>query len=57
MKTLNQHCLKHKLTCFMLVTRDERKQNEVTSEVDYVSDSFIDKNTKSDVHFSKRKWN
>ena len=49
---------KNKLTCFnMLVTRDERKKNEVNFEADYISDSFIDKNTKSDVHFSKPEWN
>ena len=41
----------------MLVTRDERKKNEVNFEADCVSDSFMDKNTKSDVHFSKPKWN
>ena len=41
----------------MLVTRDERKKNEVNFEADYVSDSFMDKNTKSGVHFSKPKWN
>ena len=35
----------------MLVTRDERKKNEVNFEADYVSDSFMDKNTKSDVLF------
>ena len=41
----------------MLVTRDERKKSEVNFEADHVSDSFIDKNPKSDVHFSKPKWN
>ena len=56
-KTLIQYCLKHKLTCFMLVARDERKKNDVNFEADYVSDNFMDKNTKSDVHFSKPKWN
>ena len=55
-QTLTQYCLEHKLTCFMLVARDERK-DEVNFEADYVSDSFMDKNTKSDVHFSKLKWN
>ena len=37
----------------MLVTRDERKKNEVNFEADCISDSFMDKDTKSDVHFSK----
>ena len=41
----------------MLVTRDERKKNVVKFEADYVSDSFMDKNTKSDVHFFKPVWN
>ena len=27
----------------MLVTKDERKNNEVNFEADYVSDSFMDK--------------
>ena len=35
----------------MLVARNERKKNEVNFEADHVSDSFMDKNTKSDVHF------
>ena len=39
----------------MLVTRDERKKNEVNFEADYVSNSFMDKNTKSNVHVSKPK--
>ena len=42
---------KYKLACFTLVVRDERKKNEVNFETDYVSDSFMDKSTKSDVHF------
>ena len=33
------------------------KKNEVNFEADYVSDSFMDKNTKSDVHFSEPEWN
>ena len=41
----------------MLVARDERRKSEVNFVVDYVSDSFMDKNTKSDVHFSKPEWN
>ena len=41
----------------MLVARDERKKSEVNFEADYVLDSFMDKNTKSDVHFSKPKCN
>ena len=52
-KALNQYCLKHKLTCFMLVTRDERKKNEVIFLADYVSVSFMDKNTKFEAYFSK----
>ena len=44
---------KHKLACFMLVVRNERKKGEVNFEADYVSASFMHKNTKSDVHFSK----
>ena len=56
-KTLNQYCLKHMLTCLMLVARDERKKSEVNFETDYVSDSFMDTNTKSDVHISKPKRN
>ena len=39
----------------MLVFRDERKKTEANFEADYVSDSFMDKKTKSDVHFSKPK--
>ena len=38
-------CHKHKLTCFMLVARDERKKSEANFEIDYVLDSFMDKNT------------
>ena len=41
----------------MLVTRDQKKKNEVNFEADYASDSVMDKNTKSDVHFSEPKWN
>ena len=41
----------------MLVARDARKKSEVNFEANYVSDSFMDKNIKSDVHFSKLKWN
>ena len=41
----------------MLVTRDERQKNEVNFEAGCVSDSFVDKNTKSDVHFIKSKRN
>ena len=41
----------------MLAARDERRKSEVNFEADYVSDSFMNKNTKSDVHFSKLKWN
>ena len=36
----------------MLVARDESKKSEVNFEAGYVSDSFMDKNTKSDVYFS-----
>ena len=39
----------------MLITRDEGKKDKVNFEADYVSDSFMDKNTNSDVHFSKPK--
>ena len=31
---------KHKLACFMLVVRDERKTKKGNFEADYVSDSF-----------------
>ena len=48
---------KHRLACFTLVVRDERKRSEVNFEVNYVLDSFMDKNTKSDVRFSRPKWN
>ena len=48
---------KHKLACFQLVVKDERKKSEVNFEAYFVSDSFMDKNTKFDVHFSKPKWN
>ena len=48
---------KHKLACYKLVVKDERKKSEVNFEADYVSDSFMDKNTKFDVHFSEPKWN
>ena len=48
---------KHKLTCFTFVVRDGSKKSEVNFEADYVPDSFMDKNTKSDVHFSEPKWN
>ena len=48
---------KHKSACFKLVVKDGRKKSEVNFEADYVSDSFMDKNTKFDVHFSKPKWN
>ena len=41
----------------MLVARDERKKKEVNFKANYVSDSFMDKNTKSDVRFSEPKWN
>ena len=41
----------------MLAARDERKKSEVNFEADYVLDSFMDKNTKSDVQFSKLKGN
>ena len=41
----------------MLAARDERRKSEVNFEADYVSDSFMNKNTKSDVHFSRLKWN
>ena len=47
---------KHKLDCLKLVVRDKRK-SEANFEADYVSDSFMDKDTKSDVHFSEHKWN
>ena len=47
---------KHELA-HTFVSRDERKKSEVNFEADYVSDSFMDKNTKSDLHFSKPKWN
>ena len=46
---------KHKLACFKLVVKDERKKSEIISQAYYVSDSFMDKNTKFDVHFSKPK--
>ena len=46
---------KHKLACFKLVVKNERRKSEVNFEADYVSDSFMDKNTKFDVHFSKPK--
>ena len=36
---------KHKLACFMLFARDERKKSEVNFEAYNVSDSFMDKNT------------
>ena len=39
----------------MLFGREERQKSEVNFEVDYVSDSFMDKNTKSGVRFSKLK--
>ena len=32
-------------------------KSEVNFETDYVSDSFMDKSTKSDVHFSEPEWN
>ena len=48
---------KHKLACFKLVVKDERKKSEVNFKADYVLDSFMDKNTKLDVHFSEAKWN
>ena len=52
-KTLNQYCLKHKLTSMFYVGYQRRKEkNEVNFEADYASDSFMDKNTKSDVHVS-----
>ena len=43
---------KHKLACFKLVVKDERKKSEVNSEAYDVLDSFMDKNTKFDVYFS-----
>ena len=38
------------------VVGDEIKKSEVNFEAYYVSDGFMDKNTKSDVHFSEPKW-
>ena len=48
---------KYSPVCFTLVAEDERKKHEVEFEADYVSDSFMDENTESAVHYSKPKWN
>ena len=45
------------LVLCLLSEMHERKKCEVNFEADYVSDGFVDKNTKSDVHISNPEWN